>query len=846
MFFYQIQRVHADEANITKASVQRESPAPTEFTPDEQKCLQSLFFTEMHWRKNDVADPAPTTCAWLMQHRTYREWLDQGHGLLWIKGHPGTGKSTVLKHALETAERFTKQAFILASFFFHGRGAPNQRSTLGLFRSLLHQILQQNRDLLSKFTRQFKMRCQTDGTYGDTWEWQANELKDFFKSEVLNAARTQKIRIYIDALDECGEDAAIDLVEFFRRFTAPVSICFACRHYPPVALEGGHEICVEDENEQDIEMYVQEKIEAHIHRTDIAKTLHNEVVSRSRGNFQWVVLVIPQVLTLYKSRKSIATIQAMIQNTPTELHELYTGLLGLIKDQERAQSLRFMQWICFSFRPLAVRELRFALAINPDISHTSIHQCQTADFSVETDEDIEPVIYDLSKGLAEVQQHGNELIVQFIHQSVQDFLLEKGFRFLNSSIAGNVIGHGHLWITRSCIKNLSTEEVRNSAVSLRGTPEFEAGLAEMEESDCFGLLSYSSNYWQSHVRALEKANMAQDDLAALSTEASNITLHEYFVRYDRNDDYFYRDGEITLLHIATDCNFINVMRAVLTQSLRADQADKRGLTSLSIAAEKGHAILVELLLGRDDVDVNHKDSKGDTPLSAAAGNGHEVVMQLLLTREDVDRNSVNCYGDTPLSNAARSGKTEIVRTLLMKEDVDVNHKNLKGNTPLFIATQSSDPPMVAVLLQGNANPDIRNKSGATPLSLAASRGLFQEAKLLLERTINADSIDDSGRTPLSYACGGGCKEIVEDFLKRSEIDVNSRDINNRSVLSWAIKESFSGLVYYEDYKNVLDLLSHRHDILMNDADKKGLERFRAAERRRKAVIPWGIRFLPWW
>ena len=372
--------MHADKVNITKAYVRRESSAPTEFTPDEQKCLQSLFFTEMHWRKTDVADPAPATCAWLIQHRTYREWFDQGHGLLWIKGNPGTGKSTVLKHALETAEQSTKQTVILASFFCHGRGAPTQKSALGLFRSLLHQILQRNRDLLSKFTDVYRMRCQTGGKFGDKWEWQVNELQNFFKYKVVDAARTQTIRIYIDALDECGEDVAIDLVEFFRCFAAPVSICFSCRHYPFVALEGGDEICVEDENKQDIKIYVQGKIEAHIRRTDIAKTLRNEVVSRSQGNFQWVALVIPRVLTLYKSRKSIATIHAMIQNIPTELHELYTGLLSLIEDQERAQSLHLMQWICFSFRPLTVRELRFALAVNPDFSHTSFHQCQNSEF----------------------------------------------------------------------------------------------------------------------------------------------------------------------------------------------------------------------------------------------------------------------------------------------------------------------------------------------------------------------------------------------------------------------------------------------------------------------------------
>ena len=887
--------MHADESNITKAYVQRESPAPLKFTPDEQECLQSLFFAEMHWRKNDVAYPAPATCAWLMQHRTYRKWLNQGHGLLWIKGNPGIGKSTVLKHALETAKQFVDEGTILASFFFHGRGAPIQKNVLGLFRSLLHQILQQNRDLLSKMTHLYGMKCQIDGEFAKKWEWQTNELQNFFKSNVVDASRTQQIRIYIDALDECGEDVAIDLVEFFRCFAAPVSICFSCRHYPFVALEDGDEICVEDENKQDVDIYVQEKIEAHIHRTDIARTLRNEVVSRSQGNFQWTVLVIPKVLTLYKSRKSIATIQAKIRNIPTELHELYTGLLGFAEGHERAQSLHFMQWICFSFRPLTVKELRFALAINPDLSHTSTLHYQNSEFYVETDENMKQVVYDLSKGLAEVQQHGIEPIVQFIHQSVQDLLLEKGFQVLDNSIAGNVIGHGHLWISRSCIEYLSTVAVPASAVSLDRK-------LKMAKSDHFGFVKYTSSHWISHFEKLENANMSLDDLAALSTKASDLTLYEYLYSANVSSYRTSIPHHTTLLHIASNRNLIQVGRAVLNRTVRADQTDAYGQTPLSIAAGKGHGILVELLLGRDDVDVNHIDSRGDTPLCSAARWGHEVVVKLLLNREDVDvnykdisgdtplslaaakgyevvvevlmnredvdLNSVNRYGDTALSSAARYRHSAAVRMPLKREDVDGNHVSLQGDMPFYLAAGNGYTAIVEVLLRRNANPnisgvlgrtpltwaasyghyvvvklllqhnadiDVRDRFDATPLSVAASEGYCEVVKLLLQRTSNADSIDDSGRTALSYACGGGHKETVEEFLKRSDVHVNSRDINNRSVLSWAIGHYFYSLERFEDYKNVVDLLLRRHDMLMNDADKEALEKFRAEERLLKAV-----------
>ena len=353
--------MQSDQLSVTKLRLQRDPSTPANFTPDEQECLQSLHFMEMHWRRNDVADPAPETCAWLLEHESFCKWLRQEHGLLWIKGKPGAGKSTVLKHALETLARGNKQDFILASFFFHGRGASIQKSVLGLFRSLLHQILQQNRDLLSILTSQYTRNCETFGKCEEKWNWHENELRSFFKSHVVDAAETQQIRIFIDALDECGEDIATELIEFFRLFTAPIPICFSCRHYPLVALEGGIEVCVEKENEQDIKSYVHDKIKAHIQRTDTADALRYEIVARSRGNFQWVILVTPRVLKLYKSRNSLVTLQSMIRKLPAKLNELCTQLLADISsDSERLQSLRLMQWIAFAFRPLTLTELRVA------------------------------------------------------------------------------------------------------------------------------------------------------------------------------------------------------------------------------------------------------------------------------------------------------------------------------------------------------------------------------------------------------------------------------------------------------------------------------------------------------
>ena len=249
----------------------------------------------MYWRRDDINDPAHNTCQWILEHESYRKWYEDQRGLLWIKGKPGAGKSTVLKFAFEDAKQ-NKKDLVLAAYFFHGRGAPIQKSPLGLFRSLLHQILQQVPGLLTQFASRYRQRCDTEGQHGQIWNWSERDLRKFFSLHVTKTAKTFPMRIYIDALDECGQDPAISLVRYFSGFADPVAICFACRHYPIVSLEqAGTELSVEDENTRDLDTYITNQIRESV-QGERAVMIRRELMQRSKGNFQWVVLVTRRVI----------------------------------------------------------------------------------------------------------------------------------------------------------------------------------------------------------------------------------------------------------------------------------------------------------------------------------------------------------------------------------------------------------------------------------------------------------------------------------------------------------------------------------------------------------------------
>src|SRR5271155_4172669 len=489
-----------------------------ERTFEPKDCLKSLAFPEMWLRGNEIKDEASATCAWLLRHHSYSTWLGQHQGLLWIKGNPGAGKSTLLKYALRDALRECKQQpspkkLVVASFFFHGRGADIQKTPLGLFRSLLHQILDQIPELLSEFSSIFKKKCETEGKPGEKWKWHEGELRTGLKDCIWRAPEAYLIRIYVDALDECGDAVARELVEFFQRLTskATLNICFSCRHYPILALEHGLIVCVEDGNHDDIVTYVRGKFENGFSEESEARELETTIVNKAKGVFQWVVLVVPSVLDLHWDGKSMKAIRQEIRKIPAALDSLYRDILERIRD--RSQSLQLMQWICFAKRPLLLEELRFAMAIDADTPCSSLRECQESEAYANSNNEMEKRVKSLSGGLAEVREQENQKIAQFIHQSVNDYLIQSGLQRLDSSSENSVIGRAQFRLSRSCIKYITMREVLSC--SSEDGQDFERR---------FPFLRYAATHWISHAEVVEAERISQVDLLGLFQWPSNRIL----------------------------------------------------------------------------------------------------------------------------------------------------------------------------------------------------------------------------------------------------------------------------------------------------------------------------------
>jgi len=121
---------------------------------------------------------------WILRHPHYLRWVNStNHSVLWIKGKPGSGKSTLMKYFLHTYEKYLeasniRQANILLSFFFHRRGSELQKSRTGFFRSLLYDLLSRLPSIGNNLLPDLK---RTSEEKLNTKAWSEKQLHDFLK-----------------------------------------------------------------------------------------------------------------------------------------------------------------------------------------------------------------------------------------------------------------------------------------------------------------------------------------------------------------------------------------------------------------------------------------------------------------------------------------------------------------------------------------------------------------------------------------------------------------------------------------------------------------------------------------
>lgn len=419
----------------------------------DDEILRSLAFPQMLDRRENVEPCHTNTCQWILDLEAYQSWRSGSRGLLWIKGKPGAGKSTLMSflHG-ELNSSQNRNHGIKLGFFFTAQGAEMQRTPRGMLRYLLHQIFDRDTTVRPQIREIYKQRYR----HGE-WEWPQGVLEELLAGVILASASRQQVAIFVDALDETGAESAQQLAAYFNRLldraaknNAAIRICISCRHYPIIGSVQAQamEICVEQHNHRDIATYINDMLdEIDVDPSeDMKQMLMEQLIQQANGVFQWVRLIMPLIMPLIRQRilegESFDDIYYwLFKGLPAKLEDAYMSILNdMIEVRNLEQSFLLFQWVCLAKRPLTMIEMRYALVgNNAQITRTPKTWEKTYGF-VESDERMERRIKALSGGLVQVvPSEASNKTVQAIHQSVNEFLRAKGLAALSNKIRASCL-----------------------------------------------------------------------------------------------------------------------------------------------------------------------------------------------------------------------------------------------------------------------------------------------------------------------------------------------------------------------------------------------------------------------
>jgi hypothetical protein len=692
----------------------------------------ALAFLKMTERFAKVATDHADTCKWVFETPEFLDWqnpdlLPRHHGFLWIKGKPGAGKSTIMKSAVRKAKEEAADAgHTILSFFFEKRGNPLTRSTEGMFRSLLCQIVQDLPELCKQVSPKDADVYREEG-------WQLDLLKHLFSEAVRELASVKHVVCYIDALDEGHENEVRDMMSFMADLAASAvrkglrfSVCLSSRRHLKISISHSKEIVLDahKDHKEAIAGYIEKKlIIGNPHLKRMIKT-------KASGVFLWVVLVVNELNAEF-DRGNRHFLHKKLKAVPTDLEALFREILE--RDQDRDGRLRAsIQWVLYTIVPLSCEELYSAMMISRDTTEAEWTGFGTGledPFSDSPDSGgMEDMILSSSRGLVEISDRGESVgcigqgleeemsrrIAQFIHESVKDYFFKGGLRHLDESLSQNPMAISYERLAHWCHGYLKLALTEDSVKH-----EQSVDLADRIAAKCKSrpLLQYAAD------NMLVYASKATENGYPPRLYISESLVHTWLLIWEKGQEQrktscYPLRSMCTMLHVLCNEGLSGMVHTELERVANVSGAERTAYldapcqgpspklgTALHIATHAGHFEIARALMASGADLKAHCDLYG-TPLCTAVQNGHDDIAKELLLH-GADANTSNEPSGSALQLAIGKLNADMVRSLL-QHGAEVNDERSRTGPPIFNAVRMKDETAIRLLLTHGADVRIRD------------------------------------------------------------------------------------------------------------------------------------------
>ncbi|KAH6873889.1 hypothetical protein B0T10DRAFT_233779 [Thelonectria olida] len=760
-----------------------------------QRLLVSDYQTDQIMPANVKHRSGNASGQWIFNNAEFLTWSDgtsPGHGVLYVHGIPGAGKttlmSTIIGKLLGEMKADQGSTRCVTAYFYFKHGQKDKNNHNDFLRALLAQLLDRDIVMPERLYNVLFSAAEENLRSTKTLETHIPEAFEGY----------QTLFLILDGLDACEQEEAECTIEWLLSLVnggleasnTHLRLMISGQrdgvldkilaNQPSIALESS------PEHLEDITQYCQTYIDRNKRKTklNIDPELQGKIVKlvteEAKGMFLYARVVLENLLRQTSTRRLKQELRP--GTFPRGLEAAYERVIARVvkesSEAEREDATAVLSLVLCAKRPLRWREIQAFFCIRPE------------DGEVDYDRFLQVDYKELCGALLDAHQMDNstagpEDIVQIVHETARRYLCDRkviDFELENAKLS------------IFCAQYLSSEP-------------FHIGIApddilQHAKRGYYSFQDYAVQYWFEHLRqCVEFSNIIDSDLFGRSIDLARKFLDLYCLEdvLDKQNDMashsqvietirrLPKDGRERNSHLNFELPTLFIRRQIA--KLRDEDVDsdvREMLANLygqveSYKCPKPWCELFKGCLGtadklkehidrhelpfscpsdgcfagklgfssdsslRQHMKDHHSEKKNDlffptmhqkkmaSIFSAAAKGDLEAVKKALDSGEDVNQTTKPKGSQTPLFLAARHGHLQVCKLLLSRGADDRGHKmtirnDLTARNALDAAARARRVDIVSLLLQEWPNYETVRSAA----NLAASNGHIDVVRVLFE------------------------------------------------------------------------------------------------------------------
>lgn len=556
---------------------------------------------------------------WLLQSKAFVEWKARSNSFLWLHGISGCGKTILSSTIIEDLSRNISSSQFLLYFYFDFSDI-NKQSHDSMIRSLISQLYYK-----SEITRQGVDRL-FPSSEGGCRQPEPGSLCGVF----LDAVKEVDTWIVLDALDECNTrqvTRTYGLLSWIRDLLGSelsnVHLLVTSRPEPDIQAvlnDRAREediISIQSGLVSDVHAYIRARVREDNglrrwrERPEAQDEIETQLAAKADGMFRWAACQVDALEKCYDYR----TLQNALTSLPTTLDETYARILHSIPSEHEQKTIRILQLLAFSERPLRLEEAVDAIAVETEASPM---------FSIINRMLVPGEILNYCSSLAvlvpaEDRRSGKETKeLRLAHVSVKEYLT-------SNRLGENLSPYFKETAARASI----------AKVCLVYMIHLDQDLQMQLVKEIFPLAQYCAKYWMAHATVAGDEDKLLQELILdffLWRKSSYTTFFQLYNPDQPWNDEPTQAKPAAALYYASLGGFSYVVEGLIEQGADVNAQGGEYGNALQVASSKGHDKVVQKLLARN-ADVNAQSQKYVNALYAASEMGYEKIVQMLLEKD---------------------------------------------------------------------------------------------------------------------------------------------------------------------------------------------------------------------